>query len=93
MAAGEDASLPAPATKPERLSWTPAEDRIIVHSVNELGHKWFRIAQRLPGRTEHAIRNRYHRLQSAMADAQQQAMMSDAVSEPVILPVAMPVGA
>ena len=40
----------------------------IVQSVAELGHKWYLIAQRLPGRTDHAIRNRYHRLQSTMID-------------------------
>ena len=47
-----------------RIAWTREEDTIIVESVEELGHKWFRIAQRLPGRTDHAIRNRFHRLQS-----------------------------
>ena len=54
--------------KPERISWTRAEDATIVQSVAELGHKWYLIAQRLPGRTDHAIRNRYHRLQSTMID-------------------------
>lgn len=48
--------------KADRVSWSRSEDEKIVHSVNELGHKWHRIAQRLPGRTEHAIRNRYARL-------------------------------
>lgn len=55
-------------TKPERLSWTPHEDGTILSSVGELGHKWNKIALRLPGRTEHAIRNRYHRLQTSVAD-------------------------
>ena len=32
--------------------------------------KWYQIASRLPGRTDHAIRNRFHRLQ-AMADDMQ----------------------
>ena len=50
------------------MSWTRAEDATIVQSVAELGHKWYLIAQRLPGRTDHAIRNRYHRLQSTMID-------------------------
>ena len=54
--------------KPERVSWSRAEDATIVHSVAELGHKWYLIAQRLPGRTDHAIRNRYHRLQAMRND-------------------------
>ena len=31
---------------------------------SQLGNKWAKIEERLPGRTEHAIRNRYARLQS-----------------------------
>ena len=109
--------------KPERMSWTKAEDATIVNGVQELGHKWcarrrrpsllaprlphlllasapslaqasrtpqastpllppplarrppaacgrYQIAKRLPGRTNHAIRNRYHRLQAMMHDQQ-----------------------
>lgn len=72
--AGESGATPdkAPAAKdrPERVSWTRAEDAIIVSSVAELGHKWYQIASRLPGRTDHAIRNRFHRLQAMADDAQ-----------------------
>ena len=52
------------------MSWSRAEDATIVRSVHELGHKWYLIAQRLPGRTDHAIRNRYHRLQTLLLDSQ-----------------------
>ncbi|EOD41810.1 hypothetical protein EMIHUDRAFT_58494, partial [Emiliania huxleyi CCMP1516] len=51
--------LKGEAWEEARVSWTRAEDAIIVNSVAEVGHKWFQIAQRLPGRTDHAIRNRY----------------------------------
>ena len=47
----------------QRQSWTDEEDTIISSSVLEFGHRWNRIAERLPRRTEHAIRNRWHRLQ------------------------------
>ena len=48
----------------ERTSWTRAEDDVIMQGIAELGHKWYEIARRLPGRTDHAIRNRWSRLQS-----------------------------
>lgn len=58
------------AGKPERTSWTKAEDATILNGVQELGHRWGKLAQRLPGRTEHAIRNRFHRLQTMHEDSQ-----------------------
>lgn len=61
-------SVKAEANKPERLSWTRAEDATIIEAVQQLGNRWFQIAQRLPGRTDHAIRNRYHRLISMSQD-------------------------
>mmetsp|Transcript_25314 Transcript_25314/g.59036 ORF Transcript_25314/g.59036 Transcript_25314/m.59036 type:complete len:534 (+) Transcript_25314:113-1714(+) len=48
-----------PTDKAPRLGWTPAEDAIIEAGVSELGHRWLLIASRLPGRTDHAIRNRW----------------------------------
>lgn len=59
-------------SKPERVSWTRIEDATILQSVQELGHKWNKLAERLPGRTDHAIRNRYHRLQTMMEDTKKQ---------------------
>ena len=52
--------------KKERTSWTRSEDDVIMQGVSDLGHKWYEIARRLPGRTDHAIRNRWSRLQSIM---------------------------
>ena len=47
-----------------RCSWSRKEDDTILQSVGEFGHRWNQIADRLPGRSEHAIRNRYARLQN-----------------------------
>ena len=62
---GEGEAKPAKAAKPkaERLAWSKAEDAEIVRCVQAHGLKWGRISQNLPGRTAHAIRNRFHRLQ------------------------------
>lgn len=51
------------AKEQQRLTWSREEDEIILQSVDEFGPKWLDIAARLPGRTDHAARNRYHRLQ------------------------------
>ena len=41
-----------------------------VPSLRIAWRRWYLIAQRLPGRTDHAIRNRYHRLQAMSEDQQ-----------------------
>ena len=46
-----------------RQVWSREEDEIILLSVAQIGPRWIEIANRLPGRTDHAARNRYHRLQ------------------------------
>jgi hypothetical protein len=52
-----------------RCGWTAQEDAIIGAAVGQIGSRWARIAALLPNkRTEHAIRNRWHRLQTAAAD-------------------------
>ena len=48
----------------QRQAWSQLEDLIIVNSVRDMGTRWSAIAQRIPRRTEHAIRNRWHRLQT-----------------------------
>lgn len=52
-----------------RLGWSQNEDRIIVQGVAEFGHRWQRISELLSSkRSEHAIRNRWHRLWMAALD-------------------------
>jgi len=58
-----------------RLGWTREEDHIILSSVTACGPKWVEIAMQLPGRTEHAARNRYHRLISRSAGAESDSMI------------------
>ena len=42
--------------------WKAAEDTTILELVDEVGHKWGRIMNKLPGRTLSSIRNRWIRL-------------------------------
>jgi len=51
--------------------------------VSEMGHKWNKIAERLPGRTGHAIRNRFHRLQTLLEDRQRQQQRTLAPAAPL----------
>jgi len=71
---------PPPKPKAERLAWSKAEDAEIVRCVQTYGLKWGRISQNLPGRTAHAIRNRFHRLQQLQAE--QAASSGQALPEP-----------
>ena len=48
-----------------------------------MGHKWNKIAERLPGRTDHAIRNRFHRLQTLLEDRQRQQQRTLAPAAPL----------
>uniref|UniRef100_A0A7S1CCU8 Uncharacterized protein n=1 Tax=Bicosoecida sp. CB-2014 TaxID=1486930 RepID=A0A7S1CCU8_9STRA len=40
--------------------WTEAEDRALVAAQAELGNKWSAIAERLPGRPDNAVKNRWY---------------------------------
>lgn len=51
------------AAKLCKAGWTEEEDAIVHVSVRALGTQWQAVADRLPGRTADAVRNRWHRLQ------------------------------
>ena len=51
-----------------RVSWSREEDMTIRSCVQRVGPRWSLIAQELRGRTEHAVRNRWHRLQTMDED-------------------------
>lgn len=41
-------------------NWSPEEDFLIFDSFRLFGSKWTKIAERLPGRTENSIKNRFY---------------------------------
>eukprot|EP00315_Gephyrocapsa_oceanica_P010678 CAMPEP_0185291734 /NCGR_PEP_ID=MMETSP1363-20130426/5550_1 /TAXON_ID=38817 /ORGANISM="Gephyrocapsa oceanica, Strain RCC1303" /LENGTH=299 /DNA_ID=CAMNT_0027887887 /DNA_START=30 /DNA_END=929 /DNA_ORIENTATION=- len=49
----------------ELQQWRPAEDQRIMEGVARHGTRWAAVAKDMPGRSENAIRNRYHRLKGA----------------------------
>merc|ERR1712006_59200 len=51
----------------ERRDWTAGEDDMVRKGVATWGHRWRRIAEQLPGRSEDSIRNRWSRLKKEEA--------------------------
>mmetsp|Transcript_21619 Transcript_21619/g.21929 ORF Transcript_21619/g.21929 Transcript_21619/m.21929 type:complete len:86 (+) Transcript_21619:80-337(+) len=44
----------------KKTPWTEEEDRILFHNQECLGNKWTKIREKLPGRTQTDVKNRYY---------------------------------
>ena len=49
----------------QRLTWSAAEDTLILQSVEKMGQRWRKIAVLMPNRSDDAVRNRWHRLMNS----------------------------
>ena len=65
QASSPSETSPAGRKGRELQQWRPAEDQLIMEGVARHGTRWAAVAQDMPGRSENAIRNRYHRLKGA----------------------------
>ncbi|KAG8467871.1 hypothetical protein KFE25_006923 [Diacronema lutheri] len=61
----EGDELSSARSGPKTAPWTRTEDQVISEAVKRFGCKWGVLSALLPGRTDNAVRNRWHRLERA----------------------------
>jgi len=74
------------STNASKTGWTEEEDAIVQAAVRTLGTQWQLVANRLPGRTADAVRNRWHRLAKRNPAGQQAAEEAAEGCKPLLVP-------
>jgi hypothetical protein len=55
----------------KKSDWSSGEDMMVIHLQRQLGNKWAKIAELLPGRTDNSVKNRWNSVLKRRAAGQQ----------------------
>jgi hypothetical protein len=61
-------------------AWTEEEDRIIISMQEKIGNQWAKITKLLPGRSDNAVKNRFHMAMRAK-NREMRSQVTDAIIE------------